>query len=335
MPSQTGWLRLRKKLSSYVAGDYGTGAYPGNAQKMVEDAVAVADAAVDFSDYDADGDGYVDNLVVVHAGTGAEYTGSSGDLWSHRWTTSTPVLVDGVYVSTYSMAPEYWQTPGDMTVGVFAHEIGHVLGFRDLYDRDYSSAGVGEWSLMGSGSWNGVNGDSPARLDAWSATRLGWLEPATVTGDPVRRSLASVGASRTGSAVRVVPHGGSGSEYFLIENRQQTGTDAALPGAGLLIWHVDEQVGLEQVNDDETHKLLDLEEAGGVQDLDGSSSSSVSADDPFPGSSEAHAFTDLTTPDAGTYAGAPSSSRPTSSLPPPASSELQTAVTTITTSRWP
>src|SRR5207245_2043836 len=47
-------------------------------------------------------------------------------------------------------------------------------------------------------------------------------------------------------------------EYFLIENRQPVGFDAALPGSGLLLWHVDES---QTSNDVDTHRLLDLEEA--------------------------------------------------------------------------
>ena len=155
----SGWLRLPHSLAYYVSGgENGTGSYPNNCQKMVEEAVALADPYVDFSRYDNDGDGEVDNLFVIHAGRGAEFTGSSGDIWSHSWGTSNPVYVDGVAVSMYSTEPEYWVSPGDMTTGVYAHEMGHVLGLPDLYDRDYSSAGIGEWSLMAGGSWNGPGG---------------------------------------------------------------------------------------------------------------------------------------------------------------------------------
>lgn len=304
-PAAVGWLRLPGTLASYTSGgDYGIGPYPGNSQRMVEDAVAAADAVIDFSDYDSNGDGFVDNLLVVHAGRGAEYSGSTSDMWSHQWGTSRPVAVDGVFVSTYAVGPEYWVTPGDMTVGVYAHEMGHVFGLPDLYDRDLSSSGVGGWSLMGTGSWNGTNGDSPSRLDAWCAARLGWLQPQTADGELSSWTLSAVSASRTQSAAKVKPVGASDAEYFLIENRQQTGTDSALPGGGLLIWHIDEnQMGVQ--NDDETHKLVDLEEAGGYQQLD-SSYGYGSPDDPFPGTSGARQFLDSTTPNAATYDGLPS-----------------------------
>jgi len=88
LPSTLGWVRADSAYSYYVAGQNGLGPYPdpeepgapGNAQKLVEDAVAAVDGVVDFSQYDNDGDGYVDALFVVHAGPGAEYTGSDYDI---------------------------------------------------------------------------------------------------------------------------------------------------------------------------------------------------------------------------------------------------------------
>lgn len=308
LPSEVGWLRLTLPRSAYVSGgDHGLGSYPGNARRLVEDAVKLANPLVDFSAYDNNGDGFVDNLIVVHSGQGAELTGKSSDIWSHQWTTSKPVAVDGVYVSMYSMEPEYWRTPGDMTVGVYAHEIGHILGLPDLYDRDYSSAGVGRWSLMGSGSWNGNNGSSPARLDAWSSARLGWLQPAAVTGDPSERRFASVSDSRSESAVKLTPYWDTkGKEYFLIENRQQIGTDRGLPGSGLLIWHVDERRWDDgSWNDDDGWKLLDLEEADGRAGLDSFDGVST-PEQPFPGLLGIRTFNDATIPEARLNVGAPS-----------------------------
>ena len=311
-----GWLPLPRTLAYYLAGgDYGIGSYPNNCQKMVEDAVKLADPYVDFSRYDNDNDGEVDNLFVVHAGRGAERTGSPGDIWSHSWGTSSPVSVDGVHVSAYSTEPEYWVDPGDMTIGVYAHEMGHVLGLPDLYDRDYSSAGIGEWSVMAGGSWNGPKGlgASPARFDAWCAAQLGWLQPQTITGAPATLSLGGAAGSRT-AAYKLYPDGGtSSSEYFLVENRQRAGTDAALPGSGLLIWHVDEtrnQYRDGYQNDTESHKLVDLEEAAGTQSLDSLDAfgwpNPATADDPYPGTHASRTFNDSTTPNARTYSGAAS-----------------------------
>jgi len=310
-PSTIGWLTLPHTAAYYAGVDNGTSDnYPNNAQKMVEDAVdQAALAGLDFAPYDVNSDGFVDNLVIVHAGSGAEMTDSATDIWSHAWEI-TPRTFGSVQVSSYSTVPEFWNTSGDMTVGVYTHEIGHTLGLPDLYDRDYSSEGVGDWSLMAGGSWNGPAGPdgyplggSPSRLDAWSSSQLGWLEPQLVTTPPTTKQLPSVGTTSTASAYKIYPQGASsGTEYFLIENRQMTGTDSYLPGDGVLIWHVDETKNnyLEQ-NDDETHKLVDLEEADGLPDMDIGLNRGT-AGDPFPGTSDNRAFSDSTDPNAMTYA---------------------------------
>jgi M6 family metalloprotease-like protein len=80
---------------------------------------------------------------------------------------------DGVRVYAYSTEPENGK------IGVFAHEFGHVLGLPDLYDTSYQSAGVGEWCLMGGGSWGG-NGSKPTQLSCWCLARLGWMTPKVV-----------------------------------------------------------------------------------------------------------------------------------------------------------
>ncbi|MDH4232841.1 MAG: M6 family metalloprotease domain-containing protein, partial [Nitrospirota bacterium] len=179
------WIRLPQTSVYYAAGCYGiskgcTNVYPQNAQRMVEDAVNAAKAlGLDFGPYDSDNDGFVDSLFVIHAGRGGENSGNSNDIWSHKWATSYNVdtgsknaLNNTVYVRTYSTEPEYWYALHDMTIGVYAHEYGHILGLPDLYDTDYTSQGVGRWSLMAGGSWNGTLGDTPAHMDAWSKYRL-------------------------------------------------------------------------------------------------------------------------------------------------------------------
>lgn len=152
-------------------------------RELVADAIDKANTAgVDFSQYDNDGDGYVDSVIVIHQGAGEE-AGSATDIWSHQWSLSTPKYYDGVYISSYSIQPEYVFTAGDSTVGVFCHEFGHILGLPDLYDTSYETDGVGEWSLMAGGSWNGAtgNGDVPAPLLAWERKQLGWATYTDIT----------------------------------------------------------------------------------------------------------------------------------------------------------
>lgn len=152
-----------------------------NPAELVQVAVNNADASVDFADFDNDGDGYVDVVVIIHAGRGEESGASTDTIWSHRWSLSDAgvgtVSYDGKTIDDYSIQPEYVFSVGDSTIGVFAHEFGHVLGLPDLYDTTYTTEGVGKWSLMASGSWNGPSGKGsvPAPLIAWEKAKLGWI----------------------------------------------------------------------------------------------------------------------------------------------------------------
>src|SRR5690606_38105776 len=100
-----GWYRAPKPKKHYTNGDFGFGAYPKNAQKLVEDVLDLAAPNVDFSQYDNDGDGHVEALVIIAAGIGGEETGDVNDIWSHKWGIQ-PRTLNGVTVSEYFMAPE-------------------------------------------------------------------------------------------------------------------------------------------------------------------------------------------------------------------------------------
>lgn len=248
------WYLSDFNMSRYGA-DSSTGIDDANGPiyKLVTEAVEKADADTDFSKFDTDGDGFVDHLMVVHAGQGQESSLDRNTIWSHRWYDVDEPEADGVRVGGYTMLSEF------SPLGTFAHEFGHDLGLPDLYDTDYDSYGVGVWDIMGAGSWLD-RGNTPAHMSAWSKAALGWLQPVEATG-PVSLPLVE----RQPFAVRLRA---AGSSYFLLENRGQVGYDRYLPGAGLLIWHIDEA---QMTNDDQRHKKVDLEEANATQPLDDSS----------------------------------------------------------------
>ncbi len=287
-----GWYRAPQPKTYYTNGNYGFGAYPKNAQKLVEEAIALADPHVNFASYDNDGDGVVDALVVICAGTGAEQTGNVNDIWSHKWNI-TPQVRDGVTIDRYFMAPE------DGRVGVMAHELGHLLmGWPDLYDTDYSSAGTGAWDLMAGGSWNG-GGDRPAHPTSWCKTRVEWINPTVIWNATQSVNVPPYASS---AVAYKLPVGSAASqEYFLVSNRQQAGFDAALPGEGLLIEHVDDA---KNNNTDENHYLVDVEQADGRRDLN-LNANRGDATDPYPTAANT-GFNGSTTPNSNGYNGAAS-----------------------------
>src|SRR5205807_742226 len=129
--------------------------------------------------FDTDNDGFVDAIFLIHAGGGAEAepnpTKRKNMIWSHKWTLPQPFVNQGVKVFAYCTEPE------DGRVGVFSHELGHLLGLPDLYDATYRSHGIGDWCLMAGGSWGG-EGNRPARMSCWCLSKLGWIKPKVVTG---------------------------------------------------------------------------------------------------------------------------------------------------------
>ena len=234
--------------------------------------------------------------------------------------------------------------------GTLCHEFVHLIGGYDLYDVTGNSMGVGAWSLMGFGGWLGDWGAGappgviPGMLDAFHKVYLGWIEPLVV--NIPKESIPVFAATMDTSRFRV--HGDSSApiivkipisqtEYFLIENRQtdvrkkdtiivdtEDGVlisiedgeyDFFLPGSGILIWHIDEQVIAEYgdynaINIFPNHKGVDLEEGDGIQDFDQWSGISQfdyqiygSKYDPFFIGGYNSQFTDSTTPNSDGYYG--------------------------------
>jgi immune inhibitor A len=292
-----GWIQLPQSYSYYVNGQSGTGPYPQNAQKMVEDALSIAKSQINFKDFDQDGDGYLDGLFVVHAGGGAEadpnLTTRKDKIWSHQWNITQPIVSNGVTAYAYCTEPE------DGNVGVFCHEFGHMLGLPDLYDTTYRSSGVGVWCVMGGGSWNN-GGQTPAHFCAWSKARLGWLKP-TVVKNAGPLSLAAIEDCKKGKVYRSWTGGKAGTEYFLLENRQQTGFDAYLPAGGLLIWHIDDS---QHNNDHPGSYWVGLVQADGKNDLEFGRNQGDEGD-PYPGESKNKRFDASSNPNSDDILGNP------------------------------
>jgi hypothetical protein len=165
---------------------------------------------------------------------------------------------------------------------------------------------------MAAGSWlgPGYNGSRPSEPDAWSRVELGFKTASNVTSNSDNVGIASIESG--GPIYRLWNSGTIGSEYFLVENRQQTGYGAYLPGSGLLIWHIDEtQLSGWTVNDNEWYPghtssgnyAVALEQADGLYELE-QLINSGNGGDPFPGTTANTAFSALTSPNSNNYEGA-------------------------------
>ncbi len=309
---------------------------------IIRAALAKADAFVDFSAFDTNRDGAISptelHVTVILAGnetaTVSECAANIGQgIWGHKWQLAASTSSgssdkrDGVVVGRqgYTLFGELHRvgcgSANQATIGIMVHELGHDLGWPDLYDVDYTSQGIGEWSIMAGGSWNTSGnlpyGARPALPDAWSRYYQGWVTPTVITSGT--RAVSVKAASATGQTVFLVgasgnPRGvdwtfqeesGTG-EYFLVENRQQSGWDSGLPGCGLLIWHIDEtRTSSNYANSNESRRLVDLEEASGTEPLS-TASGWASGSDPWPGTTGKKTFSGTSTPSSRLYNGDPS-----------------------------
>jgi immune inhibitor A len=269
------------------------------ARDLVVEAVLAADADVDFSQYDNSGNGTVDALLIVHSGNGAE-EGNHSNIWSHRWSLGGSQLeLDGVIINDYTIQPEE-QGDYQANIGVYVHEFGHNLGLPDLYDTDYSSSGLDTWCVMSGGSWGGGgpggNAAVPVSFSAWCKSQLGWSTITETDSELLDYPLDASYLNNEIVRLNVLENPG---EYFLIENRQQVGWDLHQPGAGIMIFHVDEHVW---GNSDEEHYLVDLEQADGNRDLNNNGNGD--SGDPFPGQTDNHSFDNYSIPSSRPYSGA-------------------------------
>jgi len=296
--SVVGPFLLPRTLQAYANDASGRGFVSPNGQTMARDATLAALASINRG-LDNDHNGFVDAFIIVHAGPAAEETGLKTDIWSHKWFLEGGALAgaDGTRVFGYLTVPE------NSRIGVCAHELGHLLfGWPDLYDIDFTSEGIGNWCLMADGSWNGGGvagaqpGDLPAHPSAWCKADQGWVN-VLVQRQNGTATIGDVGRTRT--IFRLWKDGDArASEYFLVENRQRNGFDRALPGDGLLIWHIDDSIN---GNSNENHYKVALMQADGNRDLERARNRG-DAGDPFPGAGHA-AFDAASTPSSSAYNG--------------------------------
>jgi immune inhibitor A len=287
-----GWYRAPQQSTYYTDKQNGFGIYPNSAERLVENVVEIAnnDPNIDWDSFDTNGNGYIDNIFIVHSGAEAAYTGDINDIWAHVYVTpnimqiQTPGSPEGVNVWVYAMTSEYLNQPSDSpTVGIDCHEFGHLLGLPDLYDYTDESNGVGSYSLMGSGSWGG-KGAIPVHMDAWSKYVLGFANAKeNPTGNVYLTDIET-----NSDIVKYTTD--DPKQYFLVENRQKIRYDGSLPSEGIFIWRINEnQIDNQTYNDDKSCFLVGLLQADNLKDLENRANSG-DAGDSYPGISNNRSF---------------------------------------------
>lgn len=297
----------------YYAGNSEDTGEDANPRAMIVDACKIAkeqNPDIDFSIFDNDKDGYMDNVNVVYAGYSEASTGNGDDMWPHSWTLEEfSLTIDGIIIDAYGCSAEFVGAEGKKMdgIGTFTHEFGHVLGLKDMYDTDEYTDGYGldpgDYSIFASGSYNNESRTPPC-LMAFERMQMGWCKPielneaADIALNPISDNTAYYINAQSGRPE------GTGHEWFVLENRQKTGWDTYLPAHGLLIYHYDytnEMVekywSVNGPNNNSKHRCMYIKPADGIDDTN------TRNGDTYPGRSGNTEFTDNTTPNALNWAG--------------------------------
>ena len=295
-----GPVELENPLSHY--GDNNSNGDDQLVATMVAETIDKVDGDVDFSKYDWDGDGEVEQIFLIHSGYDEAQTRIRSDIWSHAWTLTEakdegdgngPVTVDGVIIDSYACSSELrgkrdYNLSG---IGTACHEFTHCFGLPDTYDTVGNSFGMYSWDLMDYGEYNG-SGGTPAGFTSYERMFCGWLRPIELTDFVIVKDMPPLTSRPVAYILR---NSRKEDEYYLLENRQQESWDRYLGGHGLLILHVDYDSTAwadNKVNTIRSHPRMTIIPA------DNNLYTFSLAGDPWPGTSENTEFTDYSTPAA-------------------------------------
>ncbi|MBQ7632481.1 MAG: M6 family metalloprotease domain-containing protein [Paludibacteraceae bacterium] len=237
---------------------------------VIDAILAAEEAGCDFSQYDSDGDGYVDFVYFIYAGKGEAYGGAPETIWPHNYELISALylgqthgrddyyinsqsdynllIMDGKVINNYACSSELDGYNKLCGIGTLCHEFGHVMGLPDFYDTQYgeneqNGLTPGAWNVMDAGCYNG-NLHCPPNYDPWEKYFFGWVEPVNLGSTPSNGTLYANGTDDY-NAYQVNQSGkqqtatANNQLNYYLENRQQSGWDKFLPGHGMVVWRVD------------------------------------------------------------------------------------------------
>lgn len=217
-----------------------------NAPQAVAEACRLAEkSGIDFSRFDDDGDGVVDNIFLFVAGKDEAEGGGDNCIWSYSWdleSAGIKLSLNGKKIGKYCISSELGLRSNGKylftTIGTFCHEYSHSLGLMDMYDTDLESSGGtskclwGSTALMDRGNYNN-EGKTPPYYNAIDRDMLGIGKPEELKEG--RYLLEPVSENGRFFKYQTSTPG----EYYLIECRSNSNWDTYIGGKGLAIYHID------------------------------------------------------------------------------------------------
>lgn len=223
--------------------------------QMVGDAITAAGNAIDWSLYDNNGDGEADVCIVVYAGVGEAqaYGIVPNAVWPCQWSLSSAnyygdgpgaLTRNGVTIDKFAVFNELAGNNDNGStmdgIGTFCHEFSHCLGLPDFYETTYRYGyyGMGPWSLMDSGCYNGltIDGDTPIGYSAYEKNFMGWIDLITPL-ENTHYTLPVFNSKNIDNDQALKITALNANEYWVLENRKRQGWDQCIDDEGVMISH--------------------------------------------------------------------------------------------------
>lgn len=230
--------------------------------EAIKEAIDQLDPTIDFSRYDLDNNGTIDSIFFIFSGYGQADTGNKDYVWPHEWDflgytveNNHPLqlerlIVDNVEVRDYACTNELngkrgipvAQQPYIDGIGAFCHEYGHVLGLPDFYDTTNTGTRTpGAYSVMADGSYN-LNSTCPPLFSAYEQWVCRWIEFDEAADGSSYTLHPMDSADRNAMRIQLkskIPPFTTDPDFYVFENRSNSGWDISLDEHGLYIWQID------------------------------------------------------------------------------------------------
>lgn len=202
-------------------------------ESLIRQMPSIADKAVDL-----DGDGYVDNVMVILKASQSSKASSSATLVAHKSDYSGSAKINNKPVVGYNVfGTDRLRSEGS---SLLAHEYLHTFGYPDLYRNSGNDRPVYSWSVMG-----GVIPGSPQYPLAYERMYFThWIDIDTVTQNSTLTLDDQANADGNQAFILKLPL--NDHEIFVVEYRkkppinytEKDSLDCRIGGTGVIVYRV-------------------------------------------------------------------------------------------------
>ncbi len=261
-----------KHASSYYGSNLG--GFDTKATEMMAEAIEqLTGSGIDFSAYTTAGNN-VPLTAFVYAGDGEHATGNSDDVMAcyypyFRSQIGANLFQTALCVNETADYDGKGQQPDG--IGTFCHEFSHAMGLPDFYNTNGLSNifGLDAWDIMDYGQYVD-SGHRPTGYSAYEREFMGWLHIDTLETKKQIVTLAPLASHETGQkrAYKILnDRDATGNEYYILENRQPSAWFDEEYGKGMLVYHIDYNLGAwtgNSVNNSRSHQRMTIIPADGI-----------------------------------------------------------------------